>query len=132
MRTKTLLPAILSIALSVAFASPATAQDAGADLTGSWTLTFTTSQGTVNMPIDLRPDGAVLRGTSGSVLGYETDFEPGTVDGEAFGFEVYVAVGNDWYPLTFTGRMEAGALTGNVDIPDGSRASFTGRRAGSD
>ena len=49
MRTKTPLPAILSIALSVAFASPATAQDAGADLTGSWTLTFTTSQGTVNI-----------------------------------------------------------------------------------
>jgi hypothetical protein len=78
--------------------------------------------------VELRQDGSVLRGTSGSALGYRTDFEAGRVDGTSIAFDVFVEVEGDWYPLIFSGRIEGEELTGNVDIPDGTRATFRGVR----
>lgn len=117
------LPVLLLLTLAV----PASSQES--PITGSWTLSFTSSQGSVNLPVTLRQEGTVLRGTSGSALGYRTDFEEGTVDGTTFSFEVFVEVEGDWYPVGFSGRIEGEELTGNVDIPDGTRAAFRGVRA---
>jgi hypothetical protein len=118
----------LTVLTVLAFSAPAAAQDAPS-LTGAWTLNFTSSQGSVSLPVELRQEGAVLRGTSGSAMGYRTDFEEGTVEGTTFSFDVFVEVEGEWYPIGFTGRIEGAELTGNVDIPDGTRASFRGIRA---
>jgi len=118
----------LTLVLSIALALPASAQEAG-PLDGAWTLTFSTSYGTVNLPVELRQEGTTLRGTSGTALGYETDFEAGEVDGSSFSFDVFVEVEGEWYPIGFSGRLENGELTGRADIPDGTRATFRGVRA---
>ena len=124
---RTILQA-LPLLLLLGWATPTRAQEGDAGLAGAWTLTFTTSQGTVDLPIELRPEGEVLRGTSGSAMGFQTDFEDGTVEDGTFAFAVFVEVEGDWYPLYFDGQMEGAELTGRVDIPDGSRATFRGRR----
>jgi len=118
----------LTVLTVLAFSGRASAQDES-PLTGAWTLSFTSSQGSVSLPVELRQEGAVLRGTSGSAMGYRTDFEEGTVEGMAFSFDVFVEVEGEWYPVGFTGRIEGEELTGNVDIPDGTRANFRGVRA---
>ncbi len=119
---------VSTLAALVVAAVPAAAQEASDGLAGSWALTFSTSQGTVNLPVELRPNGDELTGTSGSALGYATDFGEGSVTANEFAFEVWVEVSGEWYPLDFAGQLEDGELTGSVDIPDGSRASFRGVR----
>src|SRR6056297_1036054 len=109
----------LTATLFVAFATTSSAQESGS-LSGEWTLSFSSSQGSVNLPVELRQDGTTLNGTSGSALGYQTDFEPGEVDGATFSFDVFVEVEGEWYPMGFSGRMEDDELTGNVSIPDGT------------
>ena len=125
-----MMRAFLSLAAVTLLVLPASsaAQDTSS-LTGAWTLSFTSSQGSVNLPVELRQDGTTLNGTSGSALGFETDFETGKVDGATFSFDVFVEVEGEWYPIGFTGRMEGGELTGNVNIPGGTRATFKGTRA---
>ena len=118
----------LTVLTLIALPASAAAQDTSS-LSGAWTLSFTSSQGSVNLPVELRQDGTTLNGTSGSALGFQTDFETGTVDGSAFSFDVFVEVEGEWYPIGFTGRMEGDELTGNVSIPDGTRATFKGVRA---
>lgn len=118
----------LTLLAVLALSPPAYAQDVS-PLTGAWTLSFTSSQGSVNLPVELRQDGAVLRGSSGTALGYRTDFEEGTVEGTSFSFDVFVEVEGDWYPVGFTGRIEGEELTGHVVIPDGTSATFRGVRA---
>jgi hypothetical protein len=117
----------LTVLTVLATSAPVAAQE-GSPLTGAWTLSFTSSQGSVSLPLELRQEGTVLRGTSGSALGYRTDFDEGRVDGTSFAFDVFVEVEGDWYPLIFSGRVEDDELTGNVDIPDGTRATFRGVR----
>ncbi len=116
------LPALLLLTLAV----PASSQESS--ISGAWTLKFTSSQGAASIPIDLTQDGTTLRGTSGSVMGFRTDFEEGRVDGTSFAFDIFVEVEGDWYPLIFSGRIVGEELTGNVDIPDGTRATFRGVR----
>lgn len=122
---RALLPLIVLTVLAVS--APVAAQDAS-PLSGAWTLSFTSTQGSVNLPLELQQEGGVLRGTSGSALGYRTDFDQGSVDGASFAFDIFVEVEGDWYPLIFSGRIEGGELSGNVDIPDGTRAAFRGVR----
>lgn len=112
-------------------ASPVAGQEAADGLGGAWTLIFSTSQGTVNLPVELTPDGEALRGTSGSAMGFATDFGDGSVTANEFAFEIWVEVSGEWYPLDFAGQLQDGELTGNVNIPDGSRASFRGVRPSS-
>lgn len=83
----------------------------------------------MNLPVELRQDDAVLRGSSGTALGYRTDFEEGTVEGTSFSFDIFVEVEGEWYPIGFTGRIEGEELTGNMVIPDGTGATFRGVRA---
>lgn len=118
----------LSLALLTIGSAPASAQDTAETLEGAWTLTFSSTQGTVNLPVELTPDGTTLRGTSGTALGYRTDFEEGTITADGFTFEIFVEVEGEWYPVGFEGRLEGDELAGRVDIPDGTRASFRGVR----
>ena len=127
-RTSSLIAPLLAVMLA---AAPVAGQEAADGLAGAWTLTFSTSQGTVNLPVELMPAGDELDGTSGSAMGYATDFGEGSVTGDEFAFEVWVEVSGEWYPLDFDGRLEEDELTGNVNIPDGSRASFRGVRPSS-
>ena len=119
---------VTALAALLLVAAPATAQEAADGLAGAWTLTFSSSQGTVNLPVELNPDGEKLEGASGSALGYQTDFGDGALTADGFSFEIWVEVSGEWYPLDFDGRLEGGELTGNVNIPDGTRSSFRGVR----
>lgn len=118
----------LSLTLLTMASAPVAAQDSAETLEGAWTLTFSSTQGTVNLPVELTPDGTTLRGTSGTALGYRTDFEEGEITSEGFTFEIFVEVEGDWYPVAFEGRLDGEELAGRVDIPDGTRASFRGVR----
>lgn len=112
----------------VLWTAPAAAQDGGSTLTGAWTISFSTSYGTVSLDTELTQDGTTLRGESGSALGYRTDFVEGKVEGDSLSFDIDVEVEGDWYPLSFKGTLENGEMSGRVDIPDGTRTAFTGRR----
>lgn len=110
----------------------ASAQEAGIDISGSWILSFSSSQGSVNLPVQIRQEGATLEGASSDIMGFGTDFDGGRVEGETFAFDIFVEVDGNWYPLAFSGRMEGAELTGQVDIPDGTRSTFRGTRAPSE
>ena len=119
---------VAALVLAVLIAAPAAGQEASDGLAGAWTLNFSSSQGSVSLPVELTPEGPELRGTSGSALGFHTDFGEGVITDDGFIFEIWVEVSGEWYPLVFEGSLEAGELTGRVEIPDGTRSSFRGVR----
>jgi len=107
-------------------------QESTTDITGSWVLSFSSSQGSVNLPVQIRQEGTTLHGSSAAIMGFNTDFDGGRVEGDAFSFDVYVEVDGNWYPLGFSGRLEGAELTGQVNVPDGTRSTFRGTRAPSE
>ena len=118
--TRIALSAIIATSLCIA----ATAQRTFADLTGKWTFSVVTENGTGTPAVVLKQDGESLTGTyESSRMG--TRFIAGFVKKDSIDF---VLKGGE-AELRFMGRVvDKGNVKGVVDFAGQGGATFTGKR----
>lgn len=99
------------------------------DLTGAWTFSVTTENGTGTPAVTLEQDGEDIRGIYSSPrLGARRLM--GTFDGDTLVFRIAPGEGSDII-MTFTGTLqEDGTLAGTADFGGMGGAAFTGVRSG--
>lgn len=121
----TAIPFLLLAALSPVAASAQTR----ADLTGAWTFSVTTENGTGTPAVTLEQDGEEITGIYSSPrLGARRLV--GTFDGDTLVFRIAPGEGSDII-MTFTGTLqEDGTLAGTADFGGMGGATFTAVRSG--
>jgi hypothetical protein len=122
---RALVPAAL-VGLLFMAASPALAQDAPVDVSGTWIFTVVTENGTGTPTVMLSQDGDRVEGTYSSPrLGTRT--LEGAMYGDTLTFRL--DPGEQGVPLTFAGTVqEDGSISGWVDFDGMGGATFTARR----
>jgi hypothetical protein len=97
------------------------------DLTGKWTITFSTEQGQMQATADLSmaPGGAVT-GTVTHPFGM-SPVKSGYLSGNSFSITISADAGDGPRDYTFSGTLEGNTMKGNISGPDFS-AEFTGSR----
>lgn len=102
-----------------------------ASLTGSWIVTVETPQGAMESTWDLEQsdDGSLSGLTSNEMMG-ETGFEGGWVDGDAFGFDLYIEFQGQGIDVLYEGTFSENHMAGILNAGGGQfTADFTGVRA---
>jgi hypothetical protein len=98
------------------------------DLTGKWTFSVVTDNGTGTPTVTLKQQGDTLTGHYSSQTLGEVDFK-GTVKGQAIRFVLNVDMQGTAFSLTYSGTIEAdGTLKGTVDFGGMGSATFTAKR----
>lgn len=119
---------LVALGLSLLLLPAATsAQAPAADLSGRWTFTVTTENGTGTPRVVLEQDGSEVTGTYSSDRMGTRRLE-GTVHGDTLTFRLAPAEGA-MVILTFTGVLQPdGTLAGSADFGGMGGATFTARR----
>src|SRR5689334_13578452 len=121
--------ALVGAACLAGVASSAAAQaPAKVDLSGKWTFTVVTQNGTSTPTVTFQQKGDSLSGHYSSQLLGEVDFK-GAVTDKKFSFSMSPAVQGQALSVTYTGTIEsADAVKGTVDIGGFGTSTFTGAR----
>lgn len=99
------------------------------DMSGKWTLAFTTSDGQQQATADLTmASGGTLTGTVVHPYGTSTLLS-GYLSGNSFSFVISVDIGDGPQEVTFSGTLEGNNLKGNINTT-GFSAEFTATRPG--
>ncbi|MBI4477874.1 MAG: hypothetical protein HY654_11915 [Acidobacteria bacterium] len=96
------------------------------DLTGKWVFTVETSAGSGSPTFTFKQDGEKLAGHYSGQLG-EADLT-GTVKGSDVTFSFTVAVEGNTIEVTYTGKADANAIKGTVNLGGVAEGTFTGKR----
>lgn len=128
---RTVAGATGALALSLALAAPAAAQDApappAADLTGEWVLTVELTNGAGSRAVEFVQDGNELTGTIASSMA--SGDLTGTIDGDQVNFSVVLAMETQLFKVTYSATWRDGMLVdGTVDLGDYGSGTFTGER----
>ncbi len=99
-----------------------------ADVSGTWDLSVTTSQGTFTPVITLRQDGENLSGTYRGRMG-DTALK-GTLKGSEIQFSVTLKFKDQDFVVTYSGTVEGNSMRGKVQFVEGSPGTWSGRRTG--
>jgi hypothetical protein len=99
------------------------------DLTGKWTISFSTEQGAQQATADLTmaPGGAIT-GTVAHPFGTST-ITSGYLSGNSFSITISVDVGAGAQDFTLSGTLEGNSMKGSINGPDFS-TEFAGTRPG--
>lgn len=131
MRARHCLPALSTalLLLAGALVPGLLAAQTRVDLTGAWTFSVTTENGTGTPAVNLEQDGEEITGIYSSPrLGARRLM--GTFDGDTLVFRIAPGEGSDII-MTFTGTLqEDGTLAGTADFGGMGGATFTGVRTG--
>jgi hypothetical protein len=102
-------------------------ESGGIDLTGTWTLNFTTEQGpdTATAVLQMTPDGS-LSGSVSSQMG-TAQLTRGRLNGNSFQFSIVMQIGGADTPVDFHGTVNGNQMTGVIDV-SGFSIDFTGRK----
>lgn len=105
------------------------AQNAGKiDVTGKWTFTVTTDNGTGTPTVTLKQQGDSISGNYSSQIFGEQAIK-GTVMGGKIAFKFSASVQEQSLTVTYTGTVEPdGTLRGTVDLGGFGSGTFTGTR----
>jgi hypothetical protein len=101
-----------------------------ATLTGVWIVTVETPQGAMEntWTLEQADDGSLSGMTSNEMMG-DTPFEGGWVDGDAFGFDLYLDFQGQGIDISYEGTFEENAMSGVLNAGGGQfTADFTGVR----
>jgi hypothetical protein len=126
MATATVLTTGLpALAAAQAKPDPKTETKAPASVAGKWTLSIDPGSGPMELPMELKADGAKLTGT---VVGPQG--EPANLTGEyASGKLSFVVSTPDGQSFTFKGATrDDGSLSGTLAAPDGTEIGWTATR----
>ena len=115
---------ILSFIACLALVPMAAAQDA--DVSGTWTATFTTDGQDHPATLTLKTDGAKATGTIASVQRGETDIS-GTVQGKTVTLSFTMQGQDGPMPIAMKGDVDGDTMTGTFDFGQGT-GTWTAKR----
>jgi hypothetical protein len=120
---------VLATILVVAFSSTAAAQTvAKVDVTGTWTFTVTTSQGSGTPTVTFKQQGDSLSGHYSSQTFGEVDFK-GTIKEAKIAFSFGTQVQGYDVNVTYAGTVEnADSMKGTMSIAGLGEGTFTAAR----
>lgn len=95
----------------------------GTNVSGEWSFTVTTDQGSGNPAITFRQDGEKLTGSYQGQLGAAE--LTGTVKGTAIRFTFTLDVQGQQAPVTYEGTVEKNTMKGKMDIAGMVNGTFT-------
>ena len=101
-----------------------------ATLTGTWIITIDTPQGAMEntWQLEQAEDNSLSGVTVSDMIG-EVPFEGGWVDGDAFGFAMYVDYQGQGFDIAYEGTFTENELVGTLNAGGGQfTAEFTGVR----
>jgi hypothetical protein len=100
------------------------------DMTGTWTLNFTTEQGpdTATAVLRMAPDGS-LSGSVSSQMG-TAQLISGRLTGNSFQFGISMQIQGADTRVNFSGTVNGNQMTGTIDV-SGYTIDFTGKRPNS-
>ena len=113
------------IAALLAIVGFVAAPAAQGDLSGAWTLSFTTPNGPMDAAATFKVDGEKLTGTLSGPAGDTPVI--GSVKGKAFTFSIDVQSPNGNISVTISGEQDGDALKGTFDFGQGT-GDWTGKR----
>jgi hypothetical protein len=114
------------VALSLFIASPVFAQT---DISGDWDVTVTSPQGTNTTPVTFKQEGAKVSGMFKSPQG-TLPFDGGTMTGDDLKFTFTINVQGMELPITLTGKVDGGAITGKADFGGFAEGDWSAKRSG--
>jgi hypothetical protein len=118
-------PTLLSAGAERRVAAPA--QDATADVAGTWGMTIDFGQGTGTPNVTFKQDGEKLTGTYSSQVVGEHQIT-GTIKGNAITFGFTGNIQGNNMTVTFTGTVEKDSMKGKVNFGDVAEGTFTGKK----
>jgi hypothetical protein len=111
--------AVISVALLAAIAPLVrAADDAPANVAGTWQFSADSPQGTFNATLTIQQDGATIKGTQKSEFGDAAI--TGTVKGNAIQFTVTVNSPNGSFTVDHDGTVTGDTMKGTFKMNDGS------------
>ena len=120
---KTVFRTVLFTAFAVAFLAAGTGLAQGTNVTGEWTFTVTTDQGSGTPSMTFKQDGEKLTGKYNGQFG--TADLTGTVKGNAIQFTFTIDVQGQQAPATYQGTVEKNTMKGTMDIGGMVTGTFT-------
>ena len=120
---KTVFKIALLTAFAVAFLASEKGLAQGANVTGEWTFTVTTDQGSGTPSMTFKQDGEKLTGKYNGQFG--TADLTGTVKGNAIEFTFTIDVQGQQAPATYKGTVEKNTMKGSMDIGGMVSGTFT-------
>ena len=116
----------VSAAAAVLLTTGAVAADA--NLTGEWDVSVETQMGTGTPHFSLKQEGSKITGTYKGQLGQAP--VTGTVKGNEFTLQFEVEAQGTDLVVIYTGKLEAGTISGKAKLGDFGEGTFTGKKAG--
>ncbi len=110
-----------------AAAPSAAAKDAKVDVSGTWTLSVTTSEFSASPTAVLKQDGEKLTGQYVSTQYGSFPIE-GTVKGSQVSWAVAMAIEGNSLSVKFSGTVENGTINGTVNYGGFAEGTFTGKK----
>lgn len=121
---------VLALSGMVGARAVAAPQEKPADVSGAWSLTVETGQGTGTPSVTFKQDGEALTGTYSSQFFGEQPVK-GTVKGNGITFGFTATLEGNAIPVTFTGTVDGDAMKGDIAFGDFGGGTFTGKRKAS-
>jgi hypothetical protein len=92
-----------------------TGVSAQADVSGRWTVTFNTDQGSNSATMTLQQEGEAL---SGSVAGDQgtVEFDGGTVSGNKLAWVIEIDAGGQFFEIAMDGTVDGDTMAGTADF----------------
>jgi hypothetical protein len=118
-RAKFLLAAAIVVGAVPAFAQT--------DVSGEWEVTINSPQGANTSRVTLKQDGEKVSGLFKSPAG-ELPFEGGTLTGNELKFVFTVNFQGNPLPITLTGKVDGGAITGKADFGGFAEGDWSGKK----
>jgi hypothetical protein len=94
-----------------------------ADITGAWTLTVETPNGSRQSAVDFKQDGKNLSGTMHSQMGDAP--LTGTVDGDQVSFSITRERDSQSFKIEYSAKVEGSKMTGSLKFGDNGDIPFT-------
>ena len=124
-----ILRSALAVAFVVALGTRPTTAAAQVDVSGTWTMTVQTDNGTTNPTMTLNQQGSGLTGSYSSEALGENDVQ-GAVDGQSVTIRFTANLQGQGVPVVYRATIQDdGSMSGDLDIADGMlTGTFTAKR----
>ena len=116
----------LAVVLGIVAAVLTLAVAAQTDVTGEWTMTSNTEQGSSSAALTLNQDGEKLTGSMVSPMG-TLEFE-GTITGNKLEIVIEFDAGGQFIEIAFEGTVDGDEMTGTLDLAGYGGGDWTAKR----
>ncbi len=110
-RSNRLFALALALGVGLLISGAAMAQDAPANVAGTWNMTISTPRGTFNNTLTLKQDGSKVTGSISGRMG-ETDISKGEVSGDKLTFEVTRDTPNGTFTMDYKATVNGDDMKG--------------------